>query len=266
MATKQEQRDALGARMKDQYEQRARQMLPRRTWTIVRLDGRAFHTYTRGLARPYDEQLMWDMGETAKYLCQQVGGCRFAYTQSDEISLLLTDFGSVHTQAWFDGNQQKITSITAGLAAAKFNALRPGKLAVFDSRAFTIPDPIEVGNHFVWRQQDATRNSIMMAAQAHFSHKQLHGKNTGQMQDMLWTEHGVNWNDYDPRFKRGTVVVPETFACPTTYRDRRTGETTVVEDAQRTDWFIEPAPMFTRDDWSSFDRLIPGYARARIDT
>lgn len=242
-----EMRDALGDRMKGQYENRTRHLLPRRTYTVIRLDGKTFHTYTRGLQRPYDQQLMDDMATTAGFLCENISGTVLAYTQSDEISLLVTDFATPKTEAWFDGNVQKVVSISASLATARFNELRPGRLAFFDSRVFTIPDPVEVGNYFVWRQKDATRNSISMAAQARFSHKQLHGKSAGDMQEMLWSVHGVNWNDYDPRFKRGTVVYPETVVGSVSYVDKRTGETRMAEDVERRVWTIEAAPVFTRD-------------------
>lgn len=242
--------DELGERMKAQYEQRARLMLPRRTWTIVRLDGKCFSSYTRGLDRPFDQQLMDDMAATAEYLCREVSGCRLAYTQSDEISLILTDFASAKTQAWFDGNQQKIVSISAAMATAKFNDLRPGKLALFDSRAFTIPDPVEVANYLVWRQKDATRNSISMAAQAKFSHRELHGKSQGDMQEMLWSVHGVNWNDYDPRFKRGTMVVPEVTVSAVEYVDRRSGRTCTTDAVERRVWSVGAAVEFTKSrEW-----------------
>lgn len=239
-------RDALGSRMKDQYEHRARPMLPRRTWTIVRLDGKAFHTYTRGLERPFDQQLMDDMAATTEYLCREVEGCRFGYTQSDEISLILTDFTGPKTQAWFDGNQQKIVSISAAMATAKFNELRPGKLALFDSRAFTIPDPVEVVNYLVWRQTDAMRNSISMAAQAHFSHSELQGKSGSEMQEMLWSVHGVNWNDYPPRFRRGTMVFPRVVTGPVTYVDRRTGQECTTPAVERREWVVDQAEHFTK--------------------
>lgn len=240
-------RDALGTRMKEQYEQRARLLLPRRTYTVLRLDGKAFHSYTRGLDRPYDQQLMDDLADTARFLCEEIQGACFAYCQSDEISLLLTDFGSSKTQAWFDGNAQKMVSISASLCTAKFNEQRPGGLAFFDSRVFTIPDPVEVVNYFVWRQKDATRNSVSMAAQAHFSHRALHGKSSGEMQEMLWSQHGVNWNDYDPRFKRGTVVTPETQVGSVSYVDKRSGETYTAEGVERRIWTIAAAPSFTQD-------------------
>lgn len=240
--------DALGERMKTQYEHRARLMLPRRTWTVVRLDGKAFHSYTRGLDKPFDQQLMDDMSATALYLCQNVEGCRLGYTQSDEITLILTDFATPATQAWFDGNQQKIVSVSAAMATAEFNRLRPGKLAVFDSRAFTIPDPTEVENCLIWRQADAVRNSISSAAQAHFSHTDLHGKSGPEMQDMLWREHGINWNDYPDRFKRGTVVYPETRVAPVEYLDRRSNTMVLTPAVERRVWVTDAAPQFTSAD------------------
>lgn len=220
--------DSLGDRMKGQYERRAQSWLPRRTFTIVRLDGKAFHTYTRGLERPYDLRLMMDMGYTAAFLCQEVQGAVLAYTQSDEISLLLTDYASPGTQAWFDGNVQKIVSISASACTAKFNALRPGKLAMFDSRAFVIPDPVEVVNYFVWRQRDAIRNSILMLGQAHFSHKQLQGLNTNQIQELLWQEKQINWSEEVTQFKRGQL----------TQRRGSHGDDGVM----RSSWITEAAP------------------------
>lgn len=239
-------KDALGARMKSDYEQRARLMLPRRTWTVVRLDGRAFHSYTRGLDRPFDAQLVEDMAATAAVLCEEVAGCRLAYTQSDEISLILADTATPTTQAWFDGNQQKIVSITASLATAVFNELRPGKRALFDSRAFTIPDPVEVSNYLIWRQQDAVRNSIQMAGQARFSHRALHLKSTGDIQEMLWSAHGVNWNGYPARFRRGTVVAPITRTGVVSYVDKRTSEVCTTGEVERRIWEVAAAPTYTK--------------------
>lgn len=235
--------DPMGDRMKGHYERRAQSYLPRRTHTLIRLDGKAFHTYTRGLTRPYDKQLMDDMTETAQFLCQEIQGARVAFTQSDEISVLLTDFATRQTEAWFDGNVQKIVSVAASIATAKFNELRPGKLALFDARVFTIPDELEVINYFLWRQRDATRNSISMLAQAHFSQKRLHGLSTGAMQELLWSEKQINWNDEDPRFKRGTIVVPRHVTEEVSYVDKRDQQQHVGE-AQRRRWFAEPAPDF----------------------
>jgi tRNA(His) 5'-end guanylyltransferase len=190
---------------------------------------------------------MDDMAETALFLCQEIQGCLLAYTQSDEISLLLTDFATIKTEAWFDGNVQKMVSVAASLATARFNELRPGKLAFFDARVFVIPDPVEVNNYFVWRQKDATRNSISMAAQAKFSQLHLHGRSGDEMQEMLWKEHGINWNDYDPRFKRGTVVRQRVSVGPVTYIDKRTGEERQTDSVLRRHWNIEEAPTFTTE-------------------
>jgi tRNA(His) 5'-end guanylyltransferase len=157
--------DSLGDRMKEFYENRTRYMLPRRTFTILRIDGKAFHSYTRGLKRPFDDKLMNDMDETAKFLCKEIQGTKLAYVQSDEISLVLTDFDDLKTDAWYDGNLSKMVSVSASLATAKFNELRPGKLAFFDSRVFTIPYQAEVENYLIWRQNDASRNSVSAVAQ-----------------------------------------------------------------------------------------------------
>jgi tRNA(His) guanylyltransferase len=229
-------KDVIGDRMKDFYEDRTRFKLTRRTNTIIRIDGKAFHTYTKGLKRPFDTGLMEDMNKTTEFLCQNIQGCKFGYVQSDEISLFLTDYDDISTDAWFDGNIQKMASIAASLATAKFNQLRmlrftkenvnpmaslassmldqtmsPNeienfKLAMFDARVFQIPHHEEVANYFIWRQQDATRNSISSVAQAYFSPKQLHGVKTHQMQDMLMLEKSINWNDFSPREKRGAII------------------------------------------------------------
>lgn len=219
-------KDPLGDRMKDFYEDRTRYKLARRTNTIIRIDGKAFHTYTKGLQRPFDQGLMEDMNKTTEYLCQNIQGAKFGYVQSDEISILITDYDDITTHAWFDGNLQKMASIAASLATAKFNQLRMArstwegsdiagsldqdgienfKLAMFDARVFQIPYQEEVINYFIWRQQDATRNSISSVAQSLYSAKELHGKKTSDMQEMIF-QKGINWNDYSPREKRGSVI------------------------------------------------------------
>jgi tRNA(His) guanylyltransferase len=225
-------KDQLGDRMKDFYEDRTRYKLARRTNTIIRIDGKAFHTYTKGLQRPFDQGLMEDMNKTTEYLCQNIQGAKFGYVQSDEISILITDYDDIATHAWFDGNLQKMASIAASLATAKFNQLRIGrlckntgveaypgyigmslmdlsikdfKLAMFDARVFQIPYQEEVINYFIWRQQDATRNSISSVAQSMYSPKELHGKKTDEMQEMIF-QKGINWNDYTPREKRGALI------------------------------------------------------------
>jgi tRNA(His) guanylyltransferase len=260
-------RDDLGDRMKADYEQRTRVLLPRRTYTIVRVDGKAFHQYTKGLTRPFDFDLMADMDTTAIALCKEVTGCAFAYVQSDEISLLLTDFSSAATEAWFDGSLQKIVSITASIATAAFNrarlvrafsrALEAGEatpsvaeweafpMAQFDSRAFTVPDVVEVANYFLWRQQDATRNSISMATRAEYPHEAVDGKSTDAMQEMLW-QRGINWNDYPDACKRGRMIVRNTRRETVTFLHKRTGEALTAE-VERNLWQSEAPPVFSRD-------------------
>lgn len=200
--------DSLGDRMKRQYEDRTRVMLPRRTYTVLRADGKAFHTLTRRCEKPYDRAFVAGMDVAALALCGQAQGSCFGYVQSDEISVLMTDFADIKTEAWFDGNLQKMVSVGAACVTAAFNATCPefGRMAMFDCRAFTIPDPVEVENYFVWRQQDAVRNSIQGLAQAHFSHKQLHGLNVNELQELLFREKGINWSAGEVEQKRGRVV------------------------------------------------------------
>lgn len=224
-------KDSLGDRMKEFYENRTRNFLPRRTYTIIRVDGKAFHSYTRGLVRPFDEKLVNDMDETACYMCKNIQGAKFAFVQSDEISILLTDFEGLTTDAWFDGNIQKIASISASLATAKFNELRPNKIALFDSRVFTIPSDIEVENYFIWRQQDTTRNSISSVAQSMFSHRELENKNTDQMQEMCFKK-GVNWNDFSVKLKRGRLILKQDYE---------------KEGTTRSKWVSVEPPIFTQE-------------------
>lgn len=206
-------KDSMGDRMKRQYEDRTRYLLPRRVYTILRLDGRSHSNYTQGLERPFSKPYNNAIDETAKYLCQNIAGCKLAYCQSDEITLVLTDFDQIDTQAFFDGNIQKIVSVVASMAAAFFNQdhIRPqkNKLASFDARVFTVADRQEVFNCLYWRQLDASRNSLSMLAQANFSHKQLHKKKRDDIHEMLY-EIGINWNNESTRFKRGSCVIKTT--------------------------------------------------------
>jgi tRNA(His) 5'-end guanylyltransferase len=258
-------KDPLGDRMKDFYEDRTRYKLARRTNTIIRIDGKAFHTYTKGLQRPFDQGLMEDMNKTAEYLCQNIQGAKFGYVQSDEISILITDYDDIDTHAWFDGNLQKITSIAASLATAKFNQLRimrhmenamifleqehieEFKMAHFDARVFQIPYQEEVINYFIWRQQDATRNSISSVAQSLYSAKELHGKKTSDMQEMIF-QKGINWNDFTPREKRGSIIrrVEHVYAR----RDEpiMDGKTRVIEAYKRKKWEADlNTPIISQD-------------------
>lgn len=255
---------AIGDRMK-RHEAAYRQLLPRRTYSILRVDGKAFHAYLRGCARPFDEEFMADMDAVAEALCAEITGSVLAYTQSDEISVLFTDFGSPGTEPWFGGVLAKQLTIAASLATAVLNERRPGKRALFDTRVFTLSDPVEVANYFVWRQRDAVRNSISMAAQARFSHRQLHQVNTGQMQDLLFKEHGINWNDYPAGCKRGRATVRLVGEREVTYTDKRTQQE-VSTVAVRSWWETAGAEHFTAgaDGWlAGIIPAMPSMAGAR---
>jgi tRNA(His) 5'-end guanylyltransferase len=224
-------------------ERQTRMILPRRSYTLLRLDGKAFHTYTRGLPRPFDEQLLGDMVTTAAFLCKEVAGVVLAYTQSDEISLLLCDFGQTNTQPYLDGNVQKLTSVTASMATAQFNALRPGKLAFFDARVFSATRD-EVITYFGWRSTDAVRNAVSMAARAQFSAKALHGVSTRKMLAML-AEAGIAFDDYPAAFRFGTLAWPKLVRGDVSYTHKRTQEVCVATDVERRVWELGPVGALT---------------------
>jgi tRNA(His) 5'-end guanylyltransferase len=254
--------DSLGDRMKD-YESRTGHMLMRRTYTIIRLDGKAFHTYTKGFKRPFDTGLMRIMDQTAQKLCESIQGAKMAYVQSDEISILLTDFETPQTDMWFDGNVQKITSISASIATAAFNngmyldeeiLANMDKVAYFDSRVLQVPNIDEAINYMIWRQQDATRNSISMGAQSMYSHKELHKKSTSEMQEMMW-QKGQNWNDYPVGFKRGRMILKEkneTIEIPPEHRKKSKVGPYEVENMLivRKKWASFEPPIFSQEkEW-----------------
>jgi len=244
-------KDDLGDRMKEWYENRYRFYLPRRTYTILRIDGKAFHTWTRGLERPFDQEFQTLMDETAKTACSQIQGAACAFVQSDEASFLLMDFDpkgeKLTTAGWFDGNVQKICSVGASLFTAHFNATaseRPP--AMFDARVFIIPDPVEVHNYFVWRQKDAVRNSIQAAAQSFYSDKECFGKSQSDLQEMIFKK-GQNWNDYSVRSKRGGFVYYDKTKTQGSAINKKTGDEIMFERPKG--WSVMPAvPIFTSDE------------------
>lgn len=187
----------------------------------VRVDGRAFHTFTRGMNRPYDERMSKAMIETMKYLVQKTDAC-IGYVQSDEISLVLSD----RKEPLFGGRVQKLTSIIAAMATAKFNdeihkSFPDKPLAEFDCRVWNVPNRTEAANTILWREFDATKNSISMAARSVYSDNQLLGKNSSDKQEMLW-QKGINWDKYPVFFKRGTYarrVVMERKLTPDELKD-----------------------------------------------
>lgn len=235
--------DNLGTRMKTYYEAIPKIRLMRRTPVAIRIDGKAFHTFTRGFVKPFDEVLGNAMMRTMEYLCKNIQSCIFGYTQSDEITLLLIDYQTFETDAWFDYEVQKMCSVAASMATMAFNkyfkeemnswweiahggvkwdspewkkidklletyANAYKKGAMFDARCFNIPKE-EACNLVYWRQLDATRNSIQMVGQANSSHNELQGKSCNMIQDMLHEQRGINWNDYSTRWKRGVAWTKE---------------------------------------------------------
>ena len=229
-------RDDLGTRMKTFYEGISKTRLMRRCPVAIRIDGKAFHTFTRGFNKPFDEVLIEAMQKTMKYLCENIQGCVLGYTQSNEITLILVDYKKLNSSAWFDYEVQKMCSIAASMATMAFNRffmyeyeefnrwVNEGnptdedrrlndiyydamcKGAMFDARCFNIPKE-EVTNLIYWRQLDASRNSIQMVGQANFSHKELQNKSCNQIQDMLMEQKGINWNDLPTYQKRGACCI-----------------------------------------------------------
>jgi tRNA(His) guanylyltransferase len=212
---------------------------------IVRLDGRAFHTFTKGMTRPFYEPMSRAMIETARYLVAE-SNANFAYTQSDEITLVYWNEDPSAERA-HAGRIQKLVSLLAAMATAKFNQEvvlrmpeRARKLPIFDARVFNLPSLDEMVNCVLWRTWDCEKNSLTMAASAYYSHKALHGQNGPAKHELLHAK-GVNWADYPAFFKNGTflrresaeralALAPATLAkIPAAYRRDKVIRTSVVE-------------------------------------
>ena len=273
--------DELGKRIKGYYENIPKIKLMRRTPVIIRIDGKAFHTFTRGFKKPFDEILIKSMQETTKYLCENIQGCVLGYTQSDEISLLLVDYKNLNSSAWFDYEVQKICSISASMATMAFNksftknaeefmsdcassyemegsygketeewrlcgiyqkALEKG--AMFDSRCFNIPKE-EVVNYLYWRQIDAIRNSIQMVGQANYSSKQLDGKSCNRIKEMLLSEKNIDWDSLPIYQQRGSCCIKKTY-----YPDITNTK------LMRTHWVIDNEIPIFKDDRDYIERYI----------
>lgn len=236
--------DELGSRMKTYYEQIPKTRLMRRTPVAIRIDGKAFHTFTRGFQKPFDEVFGNAMARTMEYLCQNIQGCVFGYTQSDEITLILIDYQTFETSAWFDYEVQKLCSISASMATMAFNryfldeyekwyfdyidfpmefgcdevSSANKKLdtayckvmsgAMFDARCFNIPKE-EATNLVYWRQVDAQRNSIQMVGQANYSHNYLQDKTCAEIKELLQHDFGINWDGLPARWKHGCAWTKE---------------------------------------------------------
>lgn len=259
----------LGMRMKE-YEDANKVYLTRRIPVMIRVDGRAFHTYTKGFERPFDKILTDAMQMTMKYLCENIPGCVLGYTQSDEISLLLIDYKTRNSGAWYNYVRRKVETAAASMATMAFNQMfseivmrrsiielsecendfdkvvvmdkyekymRKAGWASFDARAFNIPE-FEVENEFIWRQSDCVRNSIQSVGHANFTDKELDHKNMNMIQDMLMTQKGINWNNFPVHLKRGSccIKVPKVFNEGT------------EKEFTRNKWTIDTnIPIFTQD-------------------
>ena len=275
----------LAKRMKD-YEMRDRYFLQKRIPVAIRVDMRAGHTFTRGFKRPFDYIFMKSMQETAKYMCENMGNAKFAYVQSDEITIILTDYDTLETDCWFNYRTDKLCSISASMATMAFNkyfaenvaneileyktsmvpqcveiqqeikkyhdTLRAAvnKGAMFDARCFNIPKE-EVTNLIYWRQLDASRNSIQMVGQANFSHNELQNKSCNDIQDMLMLQKNINWNDFPTYQKRGSCVV------------KSDEKETITEDnigtkmTIRSKWIIDKEmPILKGKDRAYIDKLV----------
>ena len=252
-------KDNLGDRMKENYENRAKTKLLRRTPVIIRLDGKAFHTFTRGFKKPFDDILTEAMQQTMLTLCKEIQGCVLGYTQSDEITLVLTDYKKLETSAWFDYDVQKICSVSASMATLAFNKSFAKQCALyapshstdisnahinsiyngalFDSRCFNVPKE-EVTNCILWRQQDAIRNSINSVGQINFSHKELQGLSTDQILKKLLEEKQIDWNKIPVHLQRGSCCIKR--------------EVNGIDS-----WFIDTKiPIFKGEDRNYIEKLI----------
>lgn len=189
---------------------------------LVRLDGKTFHTFTKGLKRPYEPGLSELMIATTKFLVEETNAL-IGYTQSDEITLLLYQ-PNYKSSIYMSGRTQKINSVLAAKCSTFFSEslgeylptkdkLPKNKRPVFDCRCFNVPDKFEAVNVFLWREQDATRNSVSMAGQSLYSHKQLQNKSRAEIQELLHKKE-INWNDYPTFFKRGTYVQKKAMLKP----------------------------------------------------
>lgn len=243
----------LNKRMK-QYEKSSRHTLPYRMPVIVRVDGRSFHSFTNLLDDPFCNDLADTMGYSAKKLAQDVSGAVFAYTQSDEINLLITPYTSLNFEPYFGNRVQKLTSTTASCVTAVFNQkwerLRPDydNLAQFDARTFILPKE-EVCNYFIWRQKDAKRNSIQTLGRKYFSHSEMQGLSNDEVQEKLWQEKNVNWADLSDRFKNGQAVYQQEQEEAVEVD----GATKVVK---RTPWTIDKSPPVFTSDRKYIDQFV----------
>ena len=282
-------KDDLGTRMKTFYEQIPQTKLMRRCPVALRIDGKAFHTFTKRFHKPFDEVLIKSMQETMKYLCENIQGCVLGYTQSDEITLILVDYKKLTSSAWFDYEVQKICSVAASMATMAFNeAFRSNAIefaynngenyertseeyklcgvyrdaankgAMFDCRCFNIPKE-EVTNLVYWRQLDASRNSIQMLGRANFSHRELQNKSCNDIQKMLINQKGIDWDDLPTHQKRGSCCVKayENYERRETPLGNNLDFGSILCESKRSRWVIDKdIPVFKGENRKYIDKLV----------
>lgn len=235
-------RDSFGDRMKT-YERLSESQLIPNLPIVVRLDGKSFSKYTSRLERPYDLKLIELMQNTCKHLMKISHNIKVAYQQSDEITLIISN--DYDNPVEYNGRVQKLCSILAAECSVYFathayileNALHDHP--VFDCRIFNVPDWVEASNAVLWREQDATKNSIQLAGQSNFSHKEMQGLKNNQIQEKLLLEKNINWNDYPASFKRGSYIKREKYFDPDLNTER---SHFVVKD------FGQPLSKFTLEE------------------
>lgn len=271
--------DELGKRMKE-YEKRNQYYLQKRTPVAIRVDGRSFHTFTKGFQKPFDEVLIKSMQETAKYMCENIQGAKIAYVQSDEITIILVDYDTLETDCWFNYRTDKLCSIAASMATMAFNksftknaeefitdcaasyemeglcskgteeyklcevyqkAMEKG--AMFDARCFNIPKE-EVTNYFYWRQLDAIRNSIQMVGQAYFSHNILQYKTCEDIKDMLYVKNEIVWELLPIYKQRGSCCIKQDY---------------IYENILRKQWIIDNNIPLFKDEGRDYIEVLVNY-------
>jgi tRNA(His) 5'-end guanylyltransferase len=198
------------------YEESYKMVLPSNGYYILRADGRAFHTFTSRFGRPWDTRIRAAMDQTTMALCKDIAGSAFAYTQSDEISVLFVAGQQEKTEPHFGGVVQKIVSTAAATATLTFNCALDkvdpeyeinNFVPTFDARVFHLPSADEVANYFIWRQRDAIRNSIQAAARSVASHKECQGKRAVDLKQLYLAKTGKRWEDIDMGERQGYVAI-----------------------------------------------------------
>lgn len=235
--------------------------LPAHGYKVLRLDGRGFSRWTRKhCEKPFDMNFVDAMDRTAQELCKEIQGARFAYVQSDEISVLITDLDE-KAQQWFGGDISKTCSVSASIASNTFNYAvgdRARKLkdtAEFDARVFALPDRLEVMKYFMWRQADAWTNAVNMLASAHFSHKELDKIGTADRLSMLLAKD-VKLTDFEAGLFLGRMVYPLAEDAEITFTHKRTGEE-ITQNVQRTTWRVDKPGWFDWDEHAHLGTLVP---------